>query len=81
MDFHKVWIIIHELFENLKWLVHNHKDYDRFSTEIIEQRKQKVRSAMTELTIVFNLDGASPPDPNIGLTMLEDLGTNLPPND
>jgi len=36
---------------------------------------------MTELTIVFNLDGASPPDPNIGLTMLEDLGTNLPPND
>ena len=81
MHFHKVWTIIHELFENLKWLVFNHKDYDRFSTEEIKERKQTVRSAMTELTIAFNLDGESPLDPSIGLTMLEDLGTNLPPND
>lgn len=81
MDFHKVWTIIHELFENLKWLACNHKDYYRFSTEIIEQKKQRVRALMTELTIVFNLDGESPPDPSIGLTMLEELGTKLPPND
>jgi len=80
MDFDKVWIIIHELFENLKWLAFNHKDYYRFSTEI-EERKQRVRALMTELTIAFNLDGESPPDPSIGLTMLEDLGTKIPPND
>jgi hypothetical protein len=81
MHFDKVWTIIHELFENLKWLVFNHKDYDRFSKEIIEQKKQRVRVLMTQLTIEFNLDGESPPDPSIGLTFLGDLGTNLPPND
>jgi len=81
MDFHKVWIIIHELFTSLQWLAFNHKDYDRFSKEIIGQKKQRVTELMTELTIVFNLDGESPPDPSIGLTILEDLGTKLPPND
>jgi hypothetical protein len=80
MDFHKVWTIIHELFASLKWLAFNHKDYDRFSAKI-EQKKQRVRELMTELTIVFNLDGESPLDSSIGLTMLEELGQQIPPND
>lgn len=81
MDFHKVWTIIYELSASLKWLLANHKDYGRFSTEEIEERKQTVRELMTKLTIAFNLDGESTPDPSIGLTMLEELGTKLPPND
>ena len=81
MQFNQIWNTIHELWNELKWLAFNHNDTERFSIKIINNRKQRVRELITKLTIAFNLDEDEPSDNSIGLTMLEDIGVELPPND
>ncbi len=81
MQFNQIWNTIHELWGELKWLAFNYKSTERFSTEIIKKRKQRVLKLITKLTIAFDLDENEPSDNSIGLTILEDLGTQKPPND
>jgi hypothetical protein len=81
MQFNQIWNTIHELWDELKWLACNYKNTERFSTEIIKKRKQRVLELITKLTIAFDLDENEPSDKSIGLTMIEDIGTQIPPND
>jgi hypothetical protein len=81
MQFNQIWNTIHELWDELKWLACNYKNTERFSTEIIKKRKQRVLELITKLTIVFDIGEDKPLDNSIGLTMLEELGVKLPPND